>query len=415
MRPNSGNGVGESVCANLDAELRVLYVHHAGPFGGASRSLFELIRSFPAGSVRPFVLTRNGQFKTLLEREGIEVISCRGVAQFDNTRYSYYRDARWLVLLRELVYLPITLWGLLRARRSWGQFDVIHINDLTLVPAIWLAKRLFFCPIVVHVRSVQRPMTDKRGHVLRRILAACASRFIAIDETVRRSLDGYLEPVVIHNGLVVSPRSKEIIERGSDVFTVGMVGGLARAKGCLEFVEAARICRNRGVKVRFVFVGQSMRKQSLIRDTMLRWLGLSQEIEQELQLAISSASLQATVEFWPFTLDLGSVYRQLDVLCFPSHFDAPGRPIFEAALYGVPSIAAITQPTPDTIIDGSTGIVIPPQRADRLAEAILSLAQDSKTTRAMGARARELALENFDIDKNALRVLNLYKELVVSR
>jgi glycosyltransferase involved in cell wall biosynthesis len=390
-------------------------VHHAGPFGGASRSLFELIRSFPAGSVRPFILTPRGQFQEILKKEGIDSISCLGVSQFDNTHYSYYRGIRWLVLLRECIYLPPTLWGLLKARCRLGKVDIVHINDLTLVPVIWLASRLFSCPVVVHVRSVQRQMTDVRGKMLSTIYSACASCFIAIDETVSRSLGTWMASVVIHNGLVVSATPRESVDVKDDVFTVGMVGGLARAKGCLEFVEAARICRDRGVKVRFVFVGQRIRRQSLIRDSILRWLGLSQEIERELQLAISSASLQDTVEFWPFTLDLGRVYPRFDALCFPSHFDAPGRPIFEAALYGVPSIAAISQPMPDTIIDSSTGIVIPPQCADRLAEAILSLARDPEKAAAMGAHARELALKNFDINKNALRVLSLYEDLVASR
>lgn len=409
---SENSSVDELPSVSLQSGLKVLYVHHAGPFGGASRSLFELIRSFPTGSVTPYVLTRHGQFKGILDKEGVEAISCLGVSQFDNTRYSYYRGARWLVLLRELAYLPATWWGLLSARRRWGKFDIVHINDMTLIPAIWMAKKLFTCPLVVHVRSVQRPMTNLRGRILRRILCANASRVVAIDETVCRSLDSSLQPIIVHNGLVVSPRSDRILPVKDEVFTIGMVGGLSRAKGCLEFVEAARICRDSGATIRFAFVGQSMRTQGLLRDTILGWLGLSQEIEQELQALISSASLQAVVEFWPFTLDLESVYRRLDAICFPSHFDAPGRPIFEAALYGVPSVAAITQPTSDTIIDDLTGIVVPPKRADLLAKAILSLAQNPQKTKKMGAHARELASENFSIDKNALRILTLYRELV---
>lgn len=363
--------------------------------------------------MRPFVLTRSGQFEAVLKQEGIQVLSCLGISQFDNTRYSHYRGGRWLVLLREIAYLPFTLGGLLRARRDWGQFDAIHVNDLTLVPVIWLAKRLFSCPIVVHIRSVQMPLNDRRGNILRKILAACADRFIAIDETVRRSVPAELSPVVVHNGLVVATSFGDCPEKNDEVFTVGMVGGLARAKGCLEFVEAARMCRDQYKKIRFVLVGQSIRQPSLIRDAALKWLGLSQEIEDDLRRAIASGSLDGTVEFWPFTLDLASVYRKLDVLCFPSHFDAPGRPIFEAALFGVPSIAAISNPTPDTIVDGVTGIVVPPKCADDLASAIISLAGDPDKTAAMGARARELAREHFDNRKNALRVLALYMELIL--
>ena len=60
--------------------------HRAAPFGGASRSLLELIQSFTAGAVQPRVLTRRGQFQEILAAAGVEVRGCDGVSQFDNTR-----------------------------------------------------------------------------------------------------------------------------------------------------------------------------------------------------------------------------------------------------------------------------------------------------------------------------------------
>jgi glycosyltransferase involved in cell wall biosynthesis len=194
-----------------------------------------------------------------------------------------------------------------------------------------------------------------------------------------------------------------------------MVGGLSRAKGCLEFVEAAALCRAQGADIRFVFVGQSMRRRMALRDFMLRPLGLSQEIEQELKSRIAALGLTATVEFWPFTMNLEDVYRQLDVICFPSHLDAPGRPIFEAALFGVPSIVAITKPMLDTVVDEVTGLVVPPRDPHRLAQAILSMAQNKSNCASMGRNAKTLALRDFDINKSALQILSTYRKLVYKK
>jgi glycosyltransferase involved in cell wall biosynthesis len=392
--------------------LRILYVHHAGPFGGASRSLYELIRSFPKDSVKPLVLTRRGQFLSILSSAGIEAMGCYGVSQFDNTQYSYYRGLRWLVLLREIAYLPLTLAGLFSARKRWGDVDLVHINDMTLVPTIWLARKLFSCPVVVHVRSVQRPLSDLRGILLRWFFQRNINLLVAIDDTVRRSIDDVFQPVVVHNGLVVGldPVMASIDSDG--VFTVGMVGSLSRSKGCLEFVEAARICLERGAKIRFVFVGQTMRQPAQFRDAILKYLGLSQEIEGELRARISALFLDSVVEFWPFTMELDKVYARLDLICFPSHFDAPGRPIFEAALFGVPAIAAISAPTEDTMVEGLTGMTIPSRNPTRLAETIMFLASNRHKCRVMGDNARKLSLKYFDIQKNALRILELYSELL---
>lgn len=392
--------------------LRVLYVHHAGPFGGASRSLFELIQSFPEGTVKPLVLTRRGQFQSILDAAGIDAVGSGGISQFDNTRYSHYRGVRWLVLLREIAYLPTTLAGLLAARRRWGPVDLIHINDLTLVSAIWLARKLFSCPVVVHVRSVQNPLTGLKGRVLAAIVQRCADRLIAIDETVGRSLDPRFSAKIIHNGLRISGSGDGWPQRAARPLVIGMIGGLSRAKGCLEFVEAAKLCRDRGANIRFVFVGQSMRKPWPVRDMALRMLGLSQEIQQELQERIDAFSLREVVEFWPFTTELEQVYCRLHVVCFPSHFDAPGRPIFEAAFFGVPSIAAIASPTSDTIVDGVTGLTVKPRVPAALADAIMCLYENPGRRMEMGRNAERLAKTNFDAKANAARVLDVYRQLV---
>lgn len=388
--------------------ITVLYVHHAAPFGGASRSLLELIQSFQAETVFPKVLTRRGQFQKILEDAGVAVLGCGGISQFDNTRYSHYRGWRWIVLLRELAYLPSTLSGLLAARRKWSRVDLVHINDVTLLPAIWLAKRLFGCPVIVHVRSVQQPLLGWRGRLISGVLRGSATRLIAIDETVKASLNLLFPAVVIHNGLRVFPgKPPPAVSRAR--FTVGMVGGLSRAKGCLELVEAAALCKAQGVNIRFVFVGQSMRSRSPIKDFMLRRLGLSQEIEEELRARIKTLGLIDVFEFWPFTTELENVYCQFDVVCFPSHFDAPGRPIFEAAFFGVPSIAALTKPMSDTIIDGVTGLAVRPHDPRQLAEAILYLHANPEKRIELGRNAEKLAMTHFDAGKNAMKVLDIYR------
>ena len=51
--------------------LQVLYIHHAGQFGGASRSLLELIEGFPAGNVIPRLVTQRGSTAEAFSRRGI--------------------------------------------------------------------------------------------------------------------------------------------------------------------------------------------------------------------------------------------------------------------------------------------------------------------------------------------------------
>src|SRR3954471_20869402 len=99
--------------------LRVLYIHPIGAFGGASRSLLELVRSFPKGSVEPHIIVPRGSAADVFERNGLAVMRVRGISRFDTTRYGYYRGLRWLILLRELLFWPGTLCALWRAKGRW--------------------------------------------------------------------------------------------------------------------------------------------------------------------------------------------------------------------------------------------------------------------------------------------------------
>jgi glycosyltransferase involved in cell wall biosynthesis len=398
--------------------LRVLYVHHAAVFGGASRSLMELIAAFPPGSVVPRVIVPHGVVADLLTKAGIEVLQARGITQLDCTRYGHYRGVRWLILLREIFYLPFTLRTLCRARRRWPDIDLVHINDTTQAICIALAGRIFRAPVIVHARALLAgELIPRRMRWLGRLLAQRAHAVIAIDETVRSPLPPAIDADVIHNGFApgLRPRTApppELAKLPAHGLKVAMVGSLSPMKGAYEFIEAARILAARGVDVHFILVGDDIRPVEGLRGWLLRALGFGRPVRLELERFVATHGLGGRVHFIGFTTEIKAVYDAIDVICFPSHLDAPGRPVFEAAFSGVPSIVAMRDPRPDTMIDGETGICIPARDAQALAAAIEQLDRDRSGLRRMGEHARALALRNFDIRRNATEVLAVYRRVL---
>lgn len=400
--------------------LRVLYIHMIGAFGGASRSLFEAVRAFPPGEVQATFITPRGSASAFFARLG-KVLEVRGLSRFDNTRYSYYRRLRWLVLLREIAYLPSTLSALLRARRTCQGADVLHLNEFTGLPVLWLARR-FLKPraTVVHVRSVARhDDTSRRTRWTERMLRTEAQAVVAIDENVRASLPADLPVDVIHNAF--SPHEPTVVDERlesqlaglrREAFKVGFVGNLLLVKGILELIEAARLTRERGLDVEFVIVGDDVGASRGLRARLLRMLGLQQNVRAEVEESLDRYRLRERVHLFGFTPHIARIYRHVDVLCFPSHYDAPGRPIFEAAFFGVPSIVAVRDPRPDTLIDGETGLAIEPRSGEQLARAIERLATDREGARRMGEAARRMAERNFDVQRNAVRLLAVYRRVL---
>jgi glycosyltransferase involved in cell wall biosynthesis len=392
-----------------------------GAFGGSSRSLVEVIGAFPQDAVEARFVTPRGSASEFFKGLG-DVIEARDLSRFDNTRYSYYRGFRWLVLARELALVPATIAAVREAKRRWGSVDLIHLNEFTGLLPWWLALRAFKAPIVVHVRSV--PRDDRRSLrtcLVNWMLRNKADAVVAIDETVRASLPVDLRVDVIHNAF--SPKSSmaqdEALDRALMVrpesFKVGFVGNLLRVKGIHELIEAARITRDQGLDIEFVIVGDDAHSSRGLKARLLKVFGLEQNVRAEVEAAIDRCGLRDRIHLIGFTPHISQVYRRMDVLCFPSHFDAPGRPIFEAAFLKVPSIVAVNDPKPDTLIDGVSGIAVAPRDASQLASAIARLANDRELAKKMGQVAFALATENFGAAKNAEALLQVYRRILAGR
>jgi glycosyltransferase involved in cell wall biosynthesis len=198
-------------------------------------------------------------------------------------------------------------------------------------------------------------------------------------------------------------------------FKIGFVGNLLLVKGIHELVEAARLTRDEGLDVDFIIIGDDARPSRGLKARLLKAVGLQQNVRAEVEAALDRHSLRERFHLVGFTPDIASVYRYMDVLAFPSHYDAPGRPIFEAAFFGKPSIVAVREPKADTLVDGVTGLAIEPRSAQQLAHAISRMARDRDATRRMGDAARRMAEQNFDAPRNAARLLELYYRVIGRR
>jgi glycosyltransferase involved in cell wall biosynthesis len=400
--------------------LRILYIHPIGAFGGASRSLLELLQGFPPGTVEPRLVMPHGQAADLLEQEGHAILRVRGITQFDCTRFGHYRGLRWLILARELYFLPFTAWAIYRARRRWQDVELIHVNEITALFSALIAKTVFRRPLVVHVRSVQqdRGMPLRRGLVTR-LLKRHADAVIAIDQTVRASLPESIDASIVHNGFTPAREAgdpaavAELRQRLHDgSLRVGMIGNLLSLKGVFDLLEAARLSLERSANVDFVIVGSNPRKLTGPKSAVLRLLGFARDVEADVDRFVARHDLVKRVHRVPFTPAISAVYRCLDVICFPSHLDAVGRPVLEAAWFGVPSIAAVDDPRPDTFVPGETGVRVPARDPAALAGAITQLASHRTEVLRMGEAALQLAQQNFDSRKNAQRVLEIYERVL---
>jgi len=93
--------------------------------------------------------------------------------------------------------------------------------------------------------------------------------------------------------------------------------------------------------------------------------------------------------------DVAQLYHRCDVFALPNGEDAKGQVegfglVFaEAAAYGKPVIAGDSGGAREAVVDGETGLLVPPGDAGALAEALVRLLSDAGLRERMGAAGRD--------------------------
>lgn len=387
--------------------MKVLYIQHASVLGGSSRSLLELIENLPS-EVTPHILCPKGSYSELLEKKGIKVFTIIGIPQFDNTRFGYYRGFRWIILLREFFYLPFLFFKLIELRKE--KYDLIHINDITQIFSLIIARFILSRNIVMHCRAMCSTGNTIRTKVLNWILNKFVKYLIPIDMSVSSTLPNIINKKIIHNGL--SLEKINITKKETGEFTIGIVSNFQRYKGVIEFIDAANVCINeKKLDMKFVIFGASYQNTNSLKEKILHLFGFRENLNDLIKNKIINYNLDEKIILKGFIYSTNDIYNNIDLHIFPSYLNAVGRPVFEAAFYKIPSIVAINNEFDDAIINNKTGICVEEKNYSILSDAIIKLFNDRTLLKDMGEESYKLANKHYNSKINAIEIYQLYKKI----
>lgn len=101
-----------------------------------------------------------------------------------------------------------------------------------------------------------------------------------------------------------------------------------------------------------------------------------------------------------------------DILCLPSYREGFGTVVIEAAVMGVPTVGSDIYGLSDAVVNGETGILVPPRDAVSLKLALLTLLENKEMKLKMGDAAKRRAEVLFDADQVSLKVIDEYCNLL---
>lgn len=101
-----------------------------------------------------------------------------------------------------------------------------------------------------------------------------------------------------------------------------------------------------------------------------------------------------------------------DILAFPSHAEAFGDVLIEAMAIELPVVSTNCDGVLDIVVDGETGIQVPPKDGKALADGLIKLIQDERLRRKLGATGRKRAEEIFNLKRRTERMEELYARVL---
>ena len=288
------------------------------------------------------------------------------------------------------------------------QFDVIHLHE-PLTPALPLAvlRHAPLSPqsVVVGTFHAYRESMHRGYDYAKSIIESFFGRLdgqIAVSEIVRDYLSPYLpgDYRIIPNGIDLecfsNPALRPIEQFDDGKLNILFVGRLERRKGFKYLLQAFAQIQKAFPETRLMVVG-----------------AYDKEDKEPFVLYAREHRLRDVRFIGPVSEDdLPRYYRTCHVFCAPSTgFESFGIILLEAMAAGRPIVASDIDGYRGVLEDGKEGLLVQPEDARLLADALVRLLKDPPLRESMGRQGQAKATR-YSWDKVAQQVLGYYRELL---
>ncbi|HEY2919041.1 MAG TPA: glycosyltransferase family 4 protein [Candidatus Binatia bacterium] len=200
---------------------------------------------------------------------------------------------------------------------------------------------------------------------------------------------------LIHSGIDPQryERQPEKPLGGNGATVVGCLAGLQERKGHRFLLQAAALLKSRGLNLRYQIAGDGPLRQQL--EQLTGRLGLGDE-----------------VRFVGFVADTAQFLAKIDLFVMPSLSEGLGVAALEAMAAGKAVIATSAGGLAESVLDGVTGILVPPQDPTALAHAIAKLVRAPSLAGEMGTQGQQRVMQHFTLAQMAQRNESFYYELL---
>lgn len=301
--------------------------------------------------------------------------------------------------------------ALMRVARELRQLNVAVIHSHGYKPSVYgfLLKAFSGIPVIAtcHLwfEMDKGPLKTRTMIALEKLFYRWFPRVIAVSDDIRQVLinNGVSgeKITVVENGVVIEPHdcSEQSIKLRTslgikeDDFCVLNAGRLTRQKAQWTLIEAAAVLKKRKVNIKVLIAGEGRLKESLM--------------DQITQLEVGDR-----VELLGFRRDVPELLSVCDAFALPSLDEGMPMILLESAARGVAAVTTGVGDIPKLICDGESGLVVPKDDPEALANALERLWKDKELRERLAENARSLMQEKYSSQAMHLKYDGIYRGLL---
>ena len=371
----------------------ILYFITSTSIGGTEKMLFETVTRVNKTIFSPRVcsLKKKGSYATRIESEKVEVISL---------------EVTDTSMLRSIVESIRALFKLVRLLRK-ERIAILHCYLFRANFLGRIAGRVAGVPIIISsIRTIER---EKRYQLLLdRMTSFMVDRYVAVSQAVKDfSVDHGIPAkkcVVIYNGV-------DLTTRGSRTECVKLREELKITSYDHILLTIGRLRAEKGYGV---LLRSLMRMREKVPSLKLLMVGKGEE-ELHLKRYSQQHRLDDLIVFMGEREHVGKLLSLADIVVLSSLWEGMPNVLLEAMAAGKPVVATQVGGVPEVVVQGETGILVPPGDADALAHALIELLQDREKAQRMGSAGRVRAERHFDVRSMVENTEKVYRELLQER
>lgn len=342
---------------------KVLFLITKSNFGGAQRYVYDLASHFSKIDYQVAVASGgNGWLLEQCTRAGIRTVTVPSLGR----DIALFKDWRSLSEIRSL----------LRREKP----NILHLNSSKAAFLGALAGRLEKVPKIIFTAHGWS-FNEKRAWYQRTVFSfiqgmtiLLAHTTIAVSEKIRRDAPVQKGVRLIHHGIteitfVDSGDARAKLKTLCPAFnttslTIGTIGELHTNKGHDILIEALLLLPQEA-PWQMIIIGDGEKRKSL-------------------EARIEKHALQNRVFLAGHIDDAARLLKAFDIFVFPSRTEALGYALLEAGLAALPVVASNVGGIPDVIKNRESGILVPTENIETLAQALGMLLEDPALRNAYG-------------------------------